>query len=150
MRTINDSHLMYGSWDMKCNRQNFLTFWTIFCPFTPLTIRKIKILKKWNKVLEILSFYTCVPYMTIIWCMVPEKWSVTGRIFIIFDCFLLFYLPDNPKTQNFEKLKKTPRDIIILHMCIINNNQMMYGSWNIKRNRQNFLLFWTIFSPFTN
>ena len=27
--------MMYGSWDMECNRHNFLSFWTIFCPFTP-------------------------------------------------------------------------------------------------------------------
>ena len=30
-------------------QQNFLSFWTIFCPFTPLTTWKIKILKKWKK-----------------------------------------------------------------------------------------------------
>ena len=33
--TINDSHMMHGSWDVECNRQNFLSFWIIFCPFTP-------------------------------------------------------------------------------------------------------------------
>ena len=42
----NDNHMMYGSWDIKCNRQNFLSFRTIFCPFTPLQTRKTKILKK--------------------------------------------------------------------------------------------------------
>ena len=36
-------------------------FSAIFCPFTPLTTRKIKIWKKWKKHLEILSFYTWVP-----------------------------------------------------------------------------------------
>ena len=38
--------MMNGSWDTQCNWQNFLPFWTIFCPFTPVTTRKIKILKK--------------------------------------------------------------------------------------------------------
>ena len=28
------NHMMYGSWDIECNRQNFLSFWTILCPFT--------------------------------------------------------------------------------------------------------------------
>ena len=38
---------MYGSWDMKHDRQNFFFFiWAIFCPFTPLTAQKIKIKKK--------------------------------------------------------------------------------------------------------
>ena len=36
--------------------------------------------------------------------------------------------PNNLKNQNFEKLEKTPGDIIILHMCAINDNHMMYGS----------------------
>ena len=54
--TINDNHIMYGFWDMKCDRQNFLSFWTIFCTFTLLKTWKIKILKKWKKLLEILSF----------------------------------------------------------------------------------------------
>ena len=32
----------YGVW------QNFLSLWAIFCPFTPLGIQKIKILKNWK------------------------------------------------------------------------------------------------------
>ena len=31
---------------MEWNRQNFLSFWDIFCPFIPLMILKTKILKK--------------------------------------------------------------------------------------------------------
>ena len=81
---INASHMIYGSSDMECNRQNFLSFWTIFCLFTP-------------------------------------------------------------KNQNFEKMKKLPGDIITLHRCNINDNHMMYGSWNTKCIRQNFLSLWTIF-----
>ena len=50
--TINENHIMYGYWDMERDEQNFLSFWTIFCPFTPLKTKKIKILKKWEKVLE--------------------------------------------------------------------------------------------------
>ena len=39
--------------------------------------------------------------------------------------FLQFYLCNNPKDQNFEKLKKRLGDIIISHMCTINDNQMI-------------------------
>ena len=54
--------MMYGSRDTEHERQNFLSFWAIFCPFSPLTTCKIKILKKWQKFQEILSFYhKCVP-----------------------------------------------------------------------------------------
>ena len=42
-------------------KDNFLSFLVIFCPFTPLTIHKIRILKKWKTHLEILSFYTSAP-----------------------------------------------------------------------------------------
>ena len=45
-------------------------------------------MKKKNKLLEILSFYTCVPQMTIIWCIVPEIRSATDKIFVILDNFL--------------------------------------------------------------
>ena len=44
--TINKNQMMYGSCYMECDRQNILSTWTIFCPFTPLAIRKITILKK--------------------------------------------------------------------------------------------------------
>ena len=57
----NDNHMMHGSWDMECNRQNFFSFWTVFCPSMPLWTQKIKIFKKRKKHLKILSFYKCVP-----------------------------------------------------------------------------------------
>ena len=54
--------------------------------------------------------------------MVSEIWSV------ILDRFLHFYPSNNLKNQNFEKMRNTPKDIIILHTCTINDNHMMYGS----------------------
>ena len=36
--------------------------------------------------------------------------------------------PDNIENQNLEKMKKTPGHIILLHMCIINEDHMIYGS----------------------
>ena len=83
--------MIYGSWNIRCNRQKFSTFWVIFCPFSPLTTWKIKILT----------------------------------------------------------LKKPPGYIIILHICTKNDKDMIYGSWDIKCDRHNFLSFQTIFCPFT-
>ena len=34
MYTINENHMMYGSGDMEYGKQNFMSFWAIFCPFT--------------------------------------------------------------------------------------------------------------------
>ena len=90
MSTINDNHMMYGSWNMECKTLNLLSVWIIFCPFTPLTIQKITILKK----------------------------------------------------------KKRHGDIIILQMCTINDNHMMYDSWDMEYNPQIFLSFWIVFCPF--
>ena len=81
--------MIYGSWNIRCDRQKSLTFWAMFCPFSPLTNWKIKILT----------------------------------------------------------LKKTPGDIIILHICTTNDNHMMYGSWDMECDRHNFLSFWTVFCP---
>ena len=79
--------------------------------------------------------------MTIIWCMVPEIWSMMDIFFVILDLFLPFYLPNNPKNQ---------KDIIILHMFTINDKHMMYGSWDIEHDRCHcYFSFWTIFCPFT-
>ena len=87
--------------------------------------------------------------MKIIWRMVPKIWRLwQTEFFVILDRFLPFYLPNNLKNQNFEKMKKSPGDIIILHMCTINDNHKRYGSRDIERNGQNFLSFWTVFFPF--
>ena len=99
--------------------------------------------------LEIFSFYTCVPKIPIMWCMAPKIWSET-KYFVIWGHFLLPYPRNDLKNQNFETMKKMPGDIILLHICTINEDHMIYGSWNIRCNRQNFLLFWAIFfCPFT-
>ena len=64
--------------------------------------------KNERTLLEISSFYTCVPKTTIIWGTFPEIQSET-------NCFLSFWtifcpLPpaphNNPENQNFEKMKK--------------------------------------------
>ena len=86
-----EDYMIYSCLNIRCNRQKFLSFWAIFCPFSLLTTQKIKILK----------------------------------------------------------LKKTPGDFIILQICTINDNYMIYGSWDMKHDRQKFLSFWTIFCPFT-
>ena len=111
----------------------------IFCSFTPLLNPKIKIWKNAK----------CVLQMMIIWCMVPEILSTTDRIFCHFRLFFALLTPYNPENQNFEKMKKIPGGIIILNMSAINENHMMYDSWDMEHDRQNFFSFWTIFCPFT-
>ena len=93
----------------------------------------MKILKKMEKkmpgdniLLNIYVHHKCVPYMCI-----PHA-------------------VDNEENESFEKLKNTPGDIIILNMCTINGNHMIYDSLYMEQGGLNFLYFWTIFCPFTS
>ena len=45
--------------------------------------------------------------------MVLEIWSMTDRIFCHFGQFFALLPSKNAKNQNFEKIEKTPTDIII-------------------------------------
>ena len=149
MCNTNEDHMMYGSWDIKHDKQSFLSFWAIFCPLTLLTTYKIKFLKKWKTFLKILSLHTCIPQMMIIWCMVLEIWSTADRILCHFGLFFSLLPSNNVENQNFEKMKNIPSAMIISHTCTINDDHMMYHCWDMKCNRHNCLLFWAFFYPFT-
>ena len=71
------------------------------------------------------------------------------KFFVILGHLLPFDPPNNPKDQNFEKIKKLPGNIIILHLCATNDDHMMYYSWDMECYRQNFFSFWTLFCPFS-
>ena len=64
--------------------------------------------------MEISSFYTSVPKIMIICYTVPKIWVMTDVIIFHFELFF--------------SLLPAPGDIIILHMCTKNYDQMMYGS----------------------
>ena len=67
------------------------------------------------------------------------------RIFLYFGPFFALSPPNNPENQTFEKMKKTAGDILILHMCTINDDHMTFGSSDMEHDRQNFQAFWIIF-----
>ena len=103
------------------------------------------------------SFYTCVPKITIVWCVLLEICSVRDIILSFWGIFCTLtplttkkiktfcpffaFLPPPPppnrlKNQNFEKIKK-PGDIIILHiMCTKNYDHMMYCFWDLVCDRR--------------
>ena len=150
--TISDNHIMYGSWDIEHDGQNFWSCWTIFCPFTPLTTQKIKILKKWKKHLE---YYHLLYLCTINgksydpWFLRYEPWQT--EFFCHFGPFFALIPTNNLKIQNFGKLIKAPGSIIILHKCTKNHDHVLYCSWDMAHNGCNcYLSFWAIFCPFTS
>ena len=121
------------------------------CSFIPLTTRQKQTFEKKKKAPGyISSFYKTVPQMTITWCMVPEIWSVT-QFFVILDHFLPFYNPSNQKTQIFEKMKKSPGDIIILHKRNKSRDHMVYCCSDMEGNRCiccfSFWAFFLLFYP---
>ena len=76
--------------------------------------------------------------------------GVQQTYFLSFSTIVCHFNPtNNQDNQNFEKMKKTPGDIITLKMCTINDNYMMYGSWDKEYKGQKFLSFWIIFWSFT-
>ena len=136
----------YDAWFLSHEAQhNFLSFWVIFdfCPFTPLTIQKIKTLKKWEKKknMEISPFYSCasqiILHLMIIWCIFL-RYGVQS----VLDQLLPFYPTNNLKNQNFEKNEKNPEDII-LHKCTKNHDHMLYCSWD--RQMMDVILLWSFY-----
>ena len=52
------------------------------------------------------------------------------------------------KKSKFWKNEKKPGDIIILYLCITNDDHIMYGSWDMKCDWQNFFVSLGHFLPF--
>ena len=101
--TINDYHMMHDFWVIKRNRQNLLSFWTIFCPFTPLN-QKIKILKIQKDTWRY-HYFTQLHHKWQSYDVWFLRYAVQQtEFFVILGHFFPFY-PTNPKNQNFEEKK---------------------------------------------
>ena len=75
--------------------------------------------------------------------IVPEIWPMPD----IFHFGLFFALlpPNSLKNENFEKMKKKPGDIIILHKSTKNHDLMLYCSWDMVQDGCNcYFSFWAI------
>ena len=86
--------------------------------------------------------------MTIIWCMFPEIWSLTGRFFYHFGPFFALLPSLQPRKLKFWKKKKKKNGwrFFILHMCPINDNHI-YDVWFL-RYRDWLTEFFCHFGPF--
>ena len=145
--TINDNNMMYGSWDMEYDGQDFFVILDHFLHFYPLITKKIKILKKWRK--------TAGCIIILLMCTINDNHMMYGswdmecdrQNFCHCGPFFALLLPlTTRKITILKKWKKTPGDIIILHMCTTDDNHVMNGSWDMECDGQNVLSFWTIFA----
>ena len=111
--TKNHNHVNYGSWDTECDRQNFLPFWTAFCPFTHLWTQKTKISKKMKKTSkDIIILYICTINGSHMMCGSWDMECNEQNFLSFLDSFSPFYPPNNPKNQNFEKKLKNYLEIL--------------------------------------
>ena len=141
MFTINEDHMIYGSWNIRSDRQKFSTYHLTHLHQNENFQKNGKNTWRYYHFKNINNSHMMYG---------SSDMECNRHNFLSFwTIFALLPRPNNPKNQNFEKMKKLPGDIIILQRCNINDNHMMYGSWDTECHRQNFLSFWTIFCPFT-
>ena len=115
--------IIYSSWDIE---QNILKLVILghFLPFYPPKIPNNQNFVKWKNLMEI-SFYVCVPKITIIWCTVPEILSEDRQNFLSFWVIFcpfknpLLMIPKIKILKKKKKMKKMPGDIILLYIHVI-------------------------------
>ena len=130
--------MIHSSWDIEFDRLK-LVIMSHFMPFYPSPLKPKKS-ESWKKKLqEISSFYMCTKNQSYEVRFLRYRVSQTEFLsfWAIFALLLPLPHPNNPKNPNFEKTKKMPGDIITLHMYTINENHVMYGSWDKECDRQN-------------
>ena len=110
--------MIYGFWDMKHNRQIFLSFWANFCPFTPLATQKIKILKKKTSE-DTIILYKWNPKSWLYAILFLRYGTWQKYIFIfIFSYFLPFYPPNTSNNENFKKNEKKGLEITSFYIRV--------------------------------
>ena len=112
MCTKNHHHMIYGSWDTEWDKQNFLPFWAISCPFTTYRQKSQKS-KFWKRKKKKMSADIAILYVH-----VYHKWRSYDIWFLKYKVW---------QTEIFVILGD-----IILYIWTINDNHMMYGSWDME------------------
>ena len=95
-----------------------------FSPFTPLPPKEF--FEKIPRDNIILHKCTINNNHMIIWFLRYQLQQT--NFFAILGHFWHLFLSNSPKNENIKKMKKTPRDIIILHDCTNNYDYRVYCS----------------------
>ena len=121
--TKNHDPVIYSYSDMECDRQVFVILGHfLFLPhYWP---RKLKLGGKNVKNTQKYYPFTHVYHKWRsydVWFL--GYWGHHVELLRFFGLFFALFLPNNLENQNFEKMKKTSGDIILLRMSTINENQ---------------------------
>ena len=138
LTTKNPDHMQYCSWDTMRDGCNSNLFWAIFCPFISLTVQKITIKKKMKETPgDVIILQQCSKnHDHMLYCsrdMARDRCN--------YFSFWAIFCPFTPLTAQKIKIfkiwkKKNLGDIIILHMCTKNCDQMIYSSWDMVHDRR--------------
>ena len=133
--------MMYGSWDIKCKGQSFMSFYHFFPLWPSQQPKKSKLKKKLKKNTRRYYHFT-IMYHKWWWYVWFLRYQARHtEFFVLLGHFLPFYPTNNLENQTSEKMKQNTGDIIISHMSTINKNHMIYDFWDMECNRQNFFSF---------
>ena len=142
----NHNHMRHSSWDTEWETEFFVTFghfWPVYLP-NNLENQNFEKLKKESG--DVITLHICTikdnHMMYVSWYMECNRHDFLP-LWAILCCFTPL---TTQKSKILKKMKIMPGDIIILHKCTINDNHMMYGSCNMKCNRQNFCHFGPFFA----
>ena len=135
----NLDYMIYSSWDIECDRLKSVIMGHLSLFDLPPKKKKKCNFEKLKKLAGYHYFTHVYQKTTIIWGTAPKIQSESGIIFYHFGGFFALLLPNKPKNRNFKQMKKVSGDVIILHMCSKNHDDMMYASWDMECDRHNFL-----------
>ena len=105
-----DDHMMYGSWDMECDKHNFLSFWTTFALPDNHVNRNFEKTKNENwRYYHFTHMYHKWQLHDLWFIRYGEWWT---ELLSFWTTFLPFFTSKNLEKQNFEKMKKMFGNII--------------------------------------
>ena len=150
MCSKNQDHMMYGSWYMKCNRQNFCHLGPFFAlRGVPLAAQKMKISKQWEKHLDIIILHQCTKnYDHMLYC----SWDIAC---VGYNCYFSFwatfctFTPLTVQKMKISKKRKNLLEISSFYTSTKNHDHMLYCTWDYAPDRSNYFSFWAIFCNFT-
>ena len=102
LRTTNDDHMMYGSWDMEHDRHNFLSlFGYVLLFYAPNNLEN----QNFEKMKKYTKNHDHMPYCS--WDMVRDECNCYFSFWVIFP----FYPRNSPRNQNLKKKRKKRLEI---------------------------------------